>query len=200
MFIVPVALAGHIGGLWAGLLATGLGLATGVVLFIQPYGGLESAADLLRLMLFAVAGALLSALNEALHRSRTATRKEAEHARAAEASLRAGEDRLRGVIESAMDAIISTDDSQRIVIFNPAAERMFHCPAADAIGTPLDRFIPSRYRAAHAHHVRDFGETQQTTRAMGHLERFTGCGPPARSFRLKGRFHRPGRARSRFIP
>ena len=169
LFIVPVALAGHIGGLWAGLLATGLGLATGVVLFIQPYGGLESAADLVRLVLFAVAGALLSALNEALHRSRTATRQEAEHARAAEASLRAGEDRLRGVIESAMDAIISTDASQRIVIFNPAAERMFRCAAADAIGTPLDRFIPSRYRAAHAHHVRDFGETQQTTRAMGHL-------------------------------
>jgi PAS domain-containing protein len=67
-----------------------------------------------------------------------------------------------------MDAIISVDDSQRILIFNPAAERMFRCPAAEAIGQPLERFMPERFRDAHADHVREFGETRQTTRAMGH--------------------------------
>src|SRR6186713_3082083 len=45
---------------------------------------------------------------------------------------------------------------------------MFRCPAAQAIGTELDRFIPERFRGAHRAHIEDFGETGVTTRAMGH--------------------------------
>src|SRR2546425_9824457 len=41
-----------------------------------------------------------------------------------------------------MDAIISVDAAERILLFNPAAERMFRCAAAEAVGQPLDRFIP----------------------------------------------------------
>ncbi len=82
--------------------------------------------------------------------------------------------RLSGVIGSAMDAIISVDSSQRITIFNAAAERMFKCPAAQAIGSPLDRFIPPRYRKEHRRHVEDFGRTGVTSRAMGNLRPISG--------------------------
>jgi len=74
---------------------------------------------------------------------------------------------LQGVIQSAMDAIITVDESQRIVLFNAAAERIFGCPAAQAIGGPLERFIPGRFRAAHHDHVERFGHTGTTTRMMG---------------------------------
>jgi PAS domain S-box-containing protein len=57
-------------------------------------------------------------------------------------------ERLTGIVESAMDAIVAIDDAQHIVVFNPAAERMFRCAAADAIGTPIERFIPPRFHAA----------------------------------------------------
>ena len=66
-----------------------------------------------------------------------------------------------------MDAIITVDERQHIVLFNAAAERIFQCSAADAIGGPLDRFIPERFRAAHRDHVRHFGETGTTVRRMG---------------------------------
>ena len=66
-----------------------------------------------------------------------------------------------------MDAIISVDDEQTIVMFNAAAERIFRCPAAEAIGSPLERFIPERFRAAHHGHVERFGRTGTTTRMMG---------------------------------
>ena len=87
----------------------------------------------------------------------------------AEQELVEGRQRLAGIVGSAMDAIISVDAAHRIVLFNAAAEKMFRCPAAEAIGQPLDRFIPERFRAAHAGHVKAFGEAGTTSRAMGQL-------------------------------
>jgi two-component system sensor kinase len=66
-----------------------------------------------------------------------------------------------------MDAIITVDARQRVVMFNAAAERIFRCPAIDAIGGPLDRFIPERFCAAHRAHVEHFGATGTTVRRMG---------------------------------
>jgi two-component system sensor kinase len=76
-------------------------------------------------------------------------------------------DTLAAVIQSAMDAIITVDARQHVMLFNTAAERIFKCKAADAIGGPLDRFIPERFRKAHHEHVRDFGDTGTTVRRMG---------------------------------
>jgi len=86
-----------------------------------------------------------------------------------EQGLRESQERFQRVIDSAMDAIISIDDSQRVVLFNAAAERMFGCTSAEAVGQPLDRFIPARLRAAHRAHVNAFGATGVTNRTMGKL-------------------------------
>lgn len=77
------------------------------------------------------------------------------------------ESRLNSVIQSAMDAIITVDDQQNIVLFNGAAEKIFRCSAADAIGRPLDQFIPARFREAHRRHIAHFGATGITMRRMG---------------------------------
>ena len=62
------------------------------------------------------------------------------------ASLRLSEARLAGILDSAMDAIVTVDENQRIVLFNVAAEKMFRCSAEEALGQNLDRFIPERFR------------------------------------------------------
>lgn len=85
----------------------------------------------------------------------------------AQQELRDNAARLNAIVESAMDAIITIDERQNIVLFNEAAEKTFRCPARDAIGTPLDRFIPERYRAAHRAHIERFGRTGVTMRRMG---------------------------------
>lgn len=87
----------------------------------------------------------------------------------AEEALRESKERLAGIVSSAMDAIITVDEDQRVVLFNEAAERMFGCRAAEALGQPFNRFIPERFRGAHTELVRRFGETGGASRAMRSL-------------------------------
>ncbi|AXF12659.1 histidine kinase (plasmid) [Paraburkholderia graminis] len=77
------------------------------------------------------------------------------------------EARMMAIIRSSMEAIITIDEQQRVVLFNPMAEQIFGCSAMDAIGAPLVRFIPERFRAAHARHVEQFGVTGVSDRQMG---------------------------------
>jgi PAS domain S-box-containing protein len=79
------------------------------------------------------------------------------------------EARLDSIVESAMDGIITVDAAQRVVQFNRAAEQMFGVRREDAIGGPLERFIPQRFRAAHHEHVEQFGRTGVTNRRMGEV-------------------------------
>lgn len=88
----------------------------------------------------------------------------------ARAALKESENRLAGVIESAMDAILSVDERQRIVLFNPAAEKMFGRSAADALGRNINELIPPRFRSAHPAHMRSFAETAVTRRYVGGQE------------------------------
>jgi PAS domain S-box-containing protein len=87
----------------------------------------------------------------------------------AEEALRENRTQLAGVIESAMDAIISINEEQRIVLMNPAAEQMFGCSARECIGKPLDLLIPEKFREEHQTHLESFGQTSVTTRSMGAL-------------------------------
>jgi PAS domain S-box-containing protein len=80
-------------------------------------------------------------------------------------SLRA--ENLRGILESAMDAILTVDDTHRIVFLNAAAEAVFGCSREQAIGAHIEQFIPERFRAGHAAHMHDFGATGVTSRRMG---------------------------------
>ncbi|MFZ0146095.1 MAG: PAS domain S-box protein [Candidatus Sulfotelmatobacter sp.] len=83
------------------------------------------------------------------------------------AALGESEGRLAGVIQSAMDAILTVDEQQNIALFNGAAEKMFRCTAAEALSEPITRFIPQRFHGAHSEHIRRFADTGVTNRAMG---------------------------------
>lgn len=102
-----------------------------------------------------------------------------------EEALRESQERFRGIVESAMDAIIAIDAEQRIVLFNAAAEAMFRCSRNEALDTSIDRFIPERFREAHRAHIRRFGECGTTARAMGHLGAISGLRTDGEEFPIE---------------
>lgn len=78
-------------------------------------------------------------------------------------------ERLHGIVESAMDAVLTIDTSQRIVMFNRAAGAMFGVAPEAAIGRSLEEFIPSPHRERHAAHVAAFAVDGTTQRKREHL-------------------------------
>jgi len=66
--------------------------------------------------------------------------------RRTEAALRESEDRHRTVMEAAPDPIVVYDMTGRVIIFNPAFERVFGWSLAESQGRKLDHFVPEENR------------------------------------------------------
>ncbi|HWH75285.1 MAG TPA: PAS domain S-box protein [Methylibium sp.] len=88
-------------------------------------------------------------------------RREAEKAR------RESEAMLAAVIQSASDAVISTDVQGRIELVNPAAERIFGHRADALLGQPLDILLPPAQRTRHGAALASFAASRVTRRSMG---------------------------------
>jgi PAS domain S-box-containing protein len=84
-------------------------------------------------------------------------------------AVRDSDTRLHSIIDSAMDAIISVDSTQRITLFNRAAERIFGYENREVLGQPLEMLMPQRFRASHHGFINQFGGTGVSSRPMGHM-------------------------------
>jgi PAS domain S-box-containing protein len=75
--------------------------------------------------------------------------------------LQEGASRLRAILDTIVDAIITIDDQGRIESFNPAAEGIFGYTVAEVRGRNVTMLMPSPYREEHdgyLAHYRDTGE------------------------------------------
>ena len=100
----------------------------------------------------------------------------------AEAALRESQAQLAGIIGSALEAIITIDEAQRIVVFNARAERTFRVPAAEVIGQPVHRFIPEQFLPTHLAGFRDFARTNLERWWVGMLGGATARRPGGEEF------------------
>ncbi|HET7623598.1 MAG TPA: ATP-binding protein [Gemmatimonadaceae bacterium] len=73
----------------------------------------------------------------------------------------------RGIVALSADAIICVDRTQRIILFNRGAERIFGYTSGEVIGKPLGTLLPARHRSAHTRQVRDFARSETVARRMG---------------------------------
>lgn len=88
--------------------------------------------------------------------------------------------RHQAVLESVSDAILSVDAEGRVVLFNAAAERLLGCPRAQALGQPVERFVPPDLRARGAGAALAFARGAQ-------LDAHAGGGREMRALRADGR-------------
>jgi two-component system CheB/CheR fusion protein len=68
--------------------------------------------------------------------------------------------RLRAVIDTAAEAIITVDESGKVLSFNAAAERMFGYAAAEVTGRNVRVLLPPLYRRAHDRYLARYRGTR----------------------------------------
>lgn len=85
-------------------------------------------------------------------------------------ALRAAGDRSRQMIDSAMDAIISIDASQAIIMVNNAAECMFGIRAADTLGCPFSSLISAPLRDAQSERIAGYLDSHPSSATIAHME------------------------------
>jgi PAS domain S-box-containing protein len=91
-----------------------------------------------------------------------------------EQQLRVSEARYSGILQLANDAIVTVNDSQRIVLFNQGAERVFGYAAEEVLGQPLSLLMPDRFQGGHHRHVRAFASDASIARPMNARNEITG--------------------------
>lgn len=83
-----------------------------------------------------------------------------------EAAIRLSEMQRAGIIDTAMDAIVTIDADLNIILFNPAAERAFGYRAEQVLGQRVDMLVPESFRSYHARLIRDFGRNGPISRRL----------------------------------
>jgi two-component system sensor kinase FixL len=73
--------------------------------------------------------------------------------------LQESEERLRSILESAVDAIVVVDSRGRMEMFNPAAERLFGYTAQEACGQNVTLLMPPPYRDEHDRYIASYLQT-----------------------------------------
>ena len=105
----------------------------------------------------------IARLNEELQREASGREK-------SEQALRQSEQRVRSIIESALDAIVTIDGDGKITGWNPEAVRVFGFSHDEAIGHPLaELIIPPAFREAHRaglQRLRETGESRILNRRL----------------------------------
>ena len=76
-------------------------------------------------------------------------------------------EQLSSIIDIAENAVVCTDEAQRIVFFNQGAQRVFGWAAEEVVGQNLELLIPARFRPGHGERVAGFRHGERPARRMG---------------------------------
>ncbi len=142
LFVPMLLVAGWLGGLGAGLLATLVGVLLGLY-----FGGPDlSPPEIIAAAAFTIIGIGVAWLGERLRRAGI-------EAAARTNDILAREAHLRSILDTVPDAMVVIDEHGIMQSFSTAAERLFGRSAAEMVGKNVSILMPSPYRENHDGYV-----------------------------------------------
>ncbi len=85
----------------------------------------------------------------------------------AQQALRGSEERFKAAAAAISDALVAIDEQGQVVLFNPAAERLFGYSQEQMLGQSLDGLLPKRYRERHRQVLADYFASGASSRIFG---------------------------------
>jgi PAS domain S-box-containing protein len=182
LFLCAVMLGAWYGGVGPGLIATVLSSLTFHYYFTHPIhaSAPRPPREAPRLVMYIVSNILIALLSAAQRSATESIRRtrddldrsvqdlqranEALHAESRE--RRQAEQKFRGLLESAPDAMIITNGQGQIVLVNAQVEKLFGYKRDDLLGQEVEILVPERFRDRHPQHRNDF-LAQPRVRPMG---------------------------------
>lgn len=76
--------------------------------------------------------------------------------------------RVEEIVQFTSDAILSLDQDGKIILFNPAAQRLFGYSEAEVVGQSIDLLLPAHVKQAHPGYIEDFRNSPVNARQMAH--------------------------------
>lgn len=87
---------------------------------------------------------------------RVVTLHDISERKAAEDELRLSEERIRAIVDTVIDGIITIDNLGIVQTFNPAAEKTFGYAAAEVIGNNVSMLMPEPYHSNHDSYIANY--------------------------------------------
>jgi two-component system, LuxR family, sensor kinase FixL len=148
-FVPAIVVTAWVGGLWAGIVATLLSIATSFLLIDAP--GL-SVSTYINTAAFALIGIGVSWGGQLLRSSQWRADAMTRDALAREAHL-------QSILDTVPEAMIVIDERGIMQSFSSAAERLFGYRAREALGQNVRMLMPSPYRENHDGYLDRYRET-----------------------------------------
>ena len=100
-----------------------------------------------------------SSLFTGIIRDITERKRAIDQLRASEMEVRKSEERMRSILENAVDGIITIDDKGVIQSFSPPAERMFGYSTNEVIGKNIKMLMPAKTASQHDGYLEQYAKT-----------------------------------------
>jgi len=171
LFLCAVILSAWFGGVGPGLVATALSALAFHYSFLHPIPSFgPPPREMPRLVMYVISNLLVGLLSAAQRSATESIRRtrddlkltvqdlhisnEALHAESRE--RKQAEQKFRGLLESAPDAMIIMNREGRIVLVNTQVEKLFGYKRDELLGQEVEILVPERSRVPHPQHRKEF--------------------------------------------